>query len=65
MKILRLLKGDRDVINNCQAIYQVASNEEVEEESDDLVEYWEKFFTNYKYGQLQRADISQVIKEFC
>lgn len=65
LKILRLLKGDRDVIQNCQAIYQVASNEDVEEESDDLVEYWEKFFTNYKYGELQRADISQVIKEFC
>ncbi len=64
LKILRLLKGDRDVIKNCQAIYQVASNEEVEE-GDDLVEYWENFFTNYKYGELQRADISQVIQEFC
>jgi hypothetical protein len=64
LKILRLLKGDRHVIDNCQAINQVASNEEVEE-GDDLVEYWDTFFTNYKYGSIQKADISQVIQEFC
>ncbi len=63
MKILRLLKGDSDVISNCKAIYQVSSDEV--DGGDDLIEYWNKFFTNYKYGPAQKADISRVIKEFC
>ncbi len=63
MKILRLLKGDSDAISNCKAIYQVSSDEV--EVGDDLIEYWSKFFTNYKYGPAQKADISRVIEEFC
>ncbi|KAK1740225.1 hypothetical protein QTG54_009175 [Skeletonema marinoi] len=63
IKILRLLKGDSDVVSNCKAIYQVSSDEV--EGGDDLIEYWNKFFSNYKYGSEQKADISRVIKEFC
>ena len=63
LKILRLLKGDRDVVSNCKAIYQVSTDEV--EGGDDLKEYWNKFFGNYQYGSAQKADISRVIKEFC
>ena len=63
LKILRLLKGESDVVNNCKAIYQVASDQV--EGGDDSIEYWNKFFINYKYGPEQKADISSVIHEFC
>lgn len=63
LKILRLLKGESDVVSNCKAIYQVASDQV--EGGDDSIEYWNKFFINYKYGPEQKADISSVIQEFC
>jgi len=63
LKILRLLKGESEVVSNCKAIYQVASDKV--EGGDDLIEYWNKFFINYKYGPEQKADISRVIQEFC
>jgi hypothetical protein len=63
IKILRLLKGDSDVVSNCQAIYQVSTG--AADGGDDLIEYWNKFFVNYKYGPDQKALIAEVIKEFC
>lgn len=72
-KILRLLKDNDDVIGNCRAITSVCRGLSSSEEGggssggDDhyLVEYWEKFFVNYKYKDEQKNDIAVAMSEFC
>mmetsp|Transcript_41822 Transcript_41822/g.76434 ORF Transcript_41822/g.76434 Transcript_41822/m.76434 type:complete len:260 (+) Transcript_41822:98-877(+) len=67
-KILRLLKENDDVISNCKAILRVCRGLEEgseEERTEDLVEFWEKFFVNYKYEQQQKNDIALAVSEFC
>mmetsp|Transcript_50369 Transcript_50369/g.107274 ORF Transcript_50369/g.107274 Transcript_50369/m.107274 type:complete len:243 (+) Transcript_50369:128-856(+) len=67
-RILRLLKGKEDVVRNCRAIRRVCrgSGGDFEENtSKDLIEYWEKFFVNYKYKGEQKDDIMMVVSEFC
>lgn len=63
LKILRLLKGDNNVVSNCNAIYKVSTG--VVDGDDELMKYWAKFFFNYKYGPDQTILIANVIKEFC
>ncbi|KAL9185761.1 hypothetical protein ACHAXT_003538 [Thalassiosira profunda] len=62
-KILRLLKGNEDVVNNCRAILSVCHG--ADEGSAELREYWEKFFGNYNYEDEQRKDIALAVAEFC
>mmetsp|Transcript_38965 Transcript_38965/g.81903 ORF Transcript_38965/g.81903 Transcript_38965/m.81903 type:complete len:255 (+) Transcript_38965:106-870(+) len=67
-KILRILKGNDEVINNCKAISRVCEDAEKgpeEEGTDNLTEYWEKFFVNYKYEEQQKKDIALAVSEFC
>ena len=61
LKILRLLKGDEIVTNHCKAISNVCNGTPGDA---DLIEYWTKFFSNYKYQEEQRKDIAAVMDEF-
>lgn len=67
-KILRLLKGNEDVVRNCKAISRVCQGAKgglTENGAEDLIEYWERFFVNYKYEEQQRSDIALAVSEFC
>ena len=61
LKILRLLKGNEIVTNNCKAIMDVCNGTQGDTE---LIEFWTKFFSNYKYQEEQRKDIAATIDEF-
>lgn len=63
IKILRLLKGDSAVTMNCKAIMSVCRG--TGEGSEDLIEYWNKFFVGYGYADKQKEDIALVVSEFC
>mmetsp|Transcript_20995 Transcript_20995/g.50618 ORF Transcript_20995/g.50618 Transcript_20995/m.50618 type:complete len:228 (+) Transcript_20995:53-736(+) len=63
-KILHLLKGNDDVTDNCKAILSVCRGLN-EESSKDLVEFWKKFFANYKYEDEQKDDIAISVSEYC
>mmetsp|Transcript_17132 Transcript_17132/g.34863 ORF Transcript_17132/g.34863 Transcript_17132/m.34863 type:complete len:187 (-) Transcript_17132:88-648(-) len=68
-KILRLV-CDKDLVKrNCAAILNVCDGDARGCGSDvvdgDLIEYWKKFFVNYKYEEKQKQDIAVAIAEFC
>ncbi|KAL3826833.1 hypothetical protein ACHAXA_005675 [Cyclostephanos tholiformis] len=63
MKILRLLKDDDYVIMNCKAIMSVCRG--TGEGAEDMIEYWNRFFVNYKYADKQKEDIALMVAEFC
>jgi len=63
-KILHLLKGNDDVTDNCKVILSVCRGLN-EESSKDLVEFWKKFFANYKYEDEQKDDIAISVSEYC
>lgn len=69
MKILRLLKGYDEVVNNCNAILSVclSMGGDCPEGGimKDLTEYWEKFFVSQEYEEQQKKVIARAIVEFC
>lgn len=64
LKILRLVKDDEIVTNHCSAIRDVCNNNNGTQGDAELIEYWTKFFSNYKYQEEQRKDIAAAIDEF-
>ncbi|KAL7552030.1 hypothetical protein ACHAWF_015241 [Thalassiosira exigua] len=64
-KILRLLKESDDVAQNCREISNVCKGEFDGSDLNNSLQYWKKFFENYKYGGQQKDDISLAISEFC
>ncbi|KAL3790118.1 hypothetical protein ACHAW5_007725 [Stephanodiscus triporus] len=63
IKILRLLKGSDDVSMNCKAIMSVCRG--TGDGSEDLIEFWNRFFVSYGYADEQKEDIALVMSEFC
>eukprot|EP00804_Cyclotella_cryptica_P006460 CCRYP_018050-RA/>CCRYP_018050-RA protein AED:0.35 eAED:0.02 QI:0/0/0/1/0/0/2/0/148 len=63
-RILRLLLGNRLLMDNCRAIARVRDGrDEVGEE--ELIKYWESFFCNDKNGPMEKEAIALAMAEFC
>ncbi|KAL3798296.1 hypothetical protein HJC23_000210 [Cyclotella cryptica] len=63
-KILRLLRGNRLMMDNCRAIARVCDGTAGVEE-EELIKYWDSFFCNYKYGPMEKEAIALAMAEFC
>ena len=55
---------DSLVSRNCNAIMEATSIDATSSSSsNELVDYWNKFFTNYNYGTQQKQDIMKAIEQ--
>eukprot|EP00804_Cyclotella_cryptica_P011554 CCRYP_012072-RA/>CCRYP_012072-RA protein AED:0.00 eAED:0.00 QI:274/1/1/1/0.5/0.33/3/204/99 len=63
-RTLRLLRGNRLLMDICRAIARVRDGrDEVGEE--ELIKYWESFFCNEKNGPMEKEAIALAMAEFC
>lgn len=64
VRVLRALRGKPLVQEECKAIADVANTSAGESSSADAskLDFWEQFFDNWGYKEIQKRDIAQAVK---